>query len=193
MIALPPSRCSTRMRSTPSPQATSRPSRPARNSVPGAASWCFVEREGAVHAHAFAGDQRLGHRPRVERAHLVGELRRRLGPVEPRLGLVELVRVGHALVRLRPRHRRACPRAAGPGRRRAPARRARRGGRAAGRRSRRRRSAATATAAPGRCRGPSPSASGTRRSRLSPASIARWIGAAPRQRGSSEACTFQQP
>ena len=28
---------------------------------------------------------------------------------------------------------------------------------------------------------------------LSPASIARWIGAAPRQRGSSEACTFQQP
>jgi hypothetical protein len=27
----------------------------------------------------------------------------------------------------------------------------------------------------------------------SPASIARWIGAAPRQRGSSEACTFQQP
>jgi hypothetical protein len=29
--------------------------------------------------------------------------------------------------------------------------------------------------------------------RVSPASIARWIGAAPRQRGSSEACTFQQP
>jgi hypothetical protein len=28
---------------------------------------------------------------------------------------------------------------------------------------------------------------------LSPASIARWIGAAPRQRGSSDACTFQQP
>ena len=27
----------------------------------------------------------------------------------------------------------------------------------------------------------------------SPARIARWIGAAPRQRGSSEACTFQQP
>ncbi len=28
---------------------------------------------------------------------------------------------------------------------------------------------------------------------VSPASIARWIGAAPRQRGSNEACTFQQP
>jgi hypothetical protein len=28
---------------------------------------------------------------------------------------------------------------------------------------------------------------------VSPASIARWIGAAPRQRGSREACTFQQP
>ena len=52
---------------------------------------------------------------------------------------------------------------------------------------------ASARAAPGRCPGPSPSASGTRRFRVSPASIARWIGAAPRQRGSSEACTFQQP
>jgi hypothetical protein len=29
--------------------------------------------------------------------------------------------------------------------------------------------------------------------RASPASTARWIGAAPRQRGNSEACTFQQP
>ena len=28
---------------------------------------------------------------------------------------------------------------------------------------------------------------------LSPAMIARWIGAAPRQRGSSEACTLMQP
>src|SRR3546814_694501 len=38
VIALPPSRCRVRMRSAPSPQAMSRPSRPAASSVPGAAS-----------------------------------------------------------------------------------------------------------------------------------------------------------
>ena len=53
--------------------------------------------------------------------------------------------------------------------------------------------ACAAPAAPGRCRARLPSASGTTPVSRSPARIARWIGAAPRQRGSSEACTFQQP
>ena len=117
---------------------------------------------------------------------------RRLRPVEACLGLVELVRVGDALFGLRLRHR--------PD---AGAQQAQ----AIGQHLRAERGQAVVQLAAGLVladRSVCDSSTGPV-SRpfsicirhtpisLSPASIARWIGAAPRQRGSSEACTFQQP
>ena len=60
----------------------------------------FIDGDRAVDAYALAVQLRFGHRPRIERAHLVRQHRRRLRPVQPGLGLVDLVRVGDALQRL---------------------------------------------------------------------------------------------
>ena len=56
------------------------------------------QRQGArgVDAQALAGHRRLADRPRVEGAHAPLQLERRTRPVQPRLGLVELGRVGDA-------------------------------------------------------------------------------------------------
>ena len=63
------------------------------------------QRHRAVDAHALAGQFGFGHRPRIEGADLVRQRRRRLRPVELRLVLVQLVRVGRAVLRLRTRQR----------------------------------------------------------------------------------------
>ena len=49
----------------------------------------------------FAGDLAFGDRPGIERAHLALQLDRRALEIELRLRLVQLVRIGHAVVRLR--------------------------------------------------------------------------------------------
>ena len=97
----------------------------------------------------------------------------------------DLLGVGRAVLRLRDERRRletparaGAPRARPRARRRRP-HRGRRSGTPPGRRS-------------GRRRAPRPSRGSSRRSRSSPARIARSTGAAPRQRGSSDGWTFSQ-
>ena len=63
------------------------------------------QRDGSVDAHALARQLRFGDGERVERAHLVRQHLRRLRPVQLRFVLLQLARVGHALARLRHRHR----------------------------------------------------------------------------------------
>src|SRR3546814_331085 len=58
------------------------------------------DRVGGPDPHWLAGNLAGGDRPRVERAHLVFQFERGATEIQPGLGLVQLVRVGHALFRL---------------------------------------------------------------------------------------------
>ena len=115
-------------------------------------------------------------------------------PVEPRFGLVDLVRVGRRRLRAAAAARAHRRRAAGA-RPSASASRAERGEAivqlAAGFVARR--SACAVRSSIGPVSRPASICIRSTPVSVSPAWIARWIGAAPRQRGSSEACTFQQP
>ena len=157
------------------------PSRPARSTLPGTAA-CASSMATApwMRTRSSASCAATGH---GLNAHLVRQRDRRLHPVQPGLGLVDLVRVGHPASGWGAAAGR-WSRAAGPAHRPAPARRVRTGGRAAGRRFvgtdfERLREQQTGVQAFSICIRQTPVS-------LSPASIARWIGAAPRQRGNSE-------
>ncbi len=98
-----------------SAQAMSRPSRQLGGATTSSAMR-ERQRDRGVDTQALAGDLRFGHRPRLERAYLVGERCRRQRPIELAPGFLQLARVGHADFRLWTRHRAGCRHAAGRGR-----------------------------------------------------------------------------
>ncbi len=121
----------------------------AQHACPARRACACVQRDRAVDAQALAGELRLGHRPRIEGAHLVGQ---RARPAATSRAWPRPCRACARRSRPPPAAAAAaggCRRAAGPGHRPAPARRARPGGRAAGRRFRPRRSASACDSSTG--------------------------------------------
>ena len=192
-IRRPPGRCSSRRASAPSPQATVIAPPPAARTSPGRGG---AGRQGPNRA-APAGDRlaaegaaRAGKR--IEGAQPPLDRRRRLAPVDRRLGLVDLGgvadagSVGCGRGCSRPAAASARPRTAS-----APPRSASRA--AAWRWCRRRRSAWPRVSRMAPVSRPASICIRVTPVSASPASIARWIGAAPRQRGRSEAWMLMQP
>ena len=188
----PPARCSSVSASAPSPQATTMPRRSAPSTSPGAP---LPGRHDSPRQHLIVSPPSALRAPGngIEGAQAALDRRRRLAPVDRRLGLVDLVR-------RRSRRRRAAAGACSRrGQRAASAcddqrgRRARPGGRAAWRWCRRRDRRAARASSISPVSRPASICMMVMPVSASPASIARWIGAAPRQRGSSEAWMLRQP
>ena len=130
-----------------------------------------------------------GARRRVERPDLALDLLGGAGEIEPRLVLLDLGRVGRARFGLRASGRRDNVRAARRAISAAPIPASSAVSSPAVLRS----TSAGSTASIGPVSRPRSICMMVIPVRLSPARIARWIGAAPRQRGSSEAWTLRQP
>ena len=187
-MRLPPARCSSVSASRPSPQATVRAPPSMATISPGVPS---PHELASPALDGLAAEDAARARQRVEGAHAAFDRRGGLAPVDRRFGLVDLGGVGHAVLGLRPPT--SGDLASAPSARDQD--RAERGQSApcsVARRCRRRRCRAS------REQHVAGVEAGVHlhdrdAGLASPASIARWIGAAPRQRGSSDAWMFRQP